>query len=340
LKNNGFLDEPIIIDGCVFTSGGFPGATDKMAEAGLNAFFLTVPHSSQGFREAARAIGRTHRIVDDQAGKLVVARSHRDLLRAADESKAAIILAFQDPAPIENSLELLRVFYELGVRVVQLTYNKANPIGTGCAETREGGLTDFGRLLVREMNRLGILIDLSHCSRRTTLDAIEETSLPVVFSHANVKALSDNPRNKTDEELKALASVGGVVGLTPWGPICWKRELDEPPTLDDYLDHIDYIVDLVGIDHIGFGTDNTLDGSADEAGTKHQSLLYPAVVGEYDRRVGTMPELRYARGFAGVQEIGNVAAGLDGRGYTTEDVEKFLGGNFLRAIKKAWRDDE
>ncbi len=108
MKNNGFLDELMIVDGCVFmfTSDDFPGATDRVAASGLNAFFLTVPHSSRGFREAARAIGQTYRIVDGQAGKLVVARSHRDLLAAANESKVAVILAFQDPAPIENSLEL------------------------------------------------------------------------------------------------------------------------------------------------------------------------------------------------------------------------------------------
>jgi membrane dipeptidase len=243
------------------------------------------------------------------------------------------MLAFQDPAPIENRIELLRVFYELGVRVVQLTYNKANYIGTGCAESTDGGLTDFGRTVVQEMNQLGMVVDLSHCSERTTLEAIEESRQPVVFSHANVRAISDCPRNHTDEELKRVAETGGVVGLTPWGPICWKREKDEPPSLDDFLDHVDYVVNLIGIDHVGFGTDNTLDGAADEEGTKEQGRLYPEVVGEYDRRVGTNPAVRYALGFRGHHELKNVVEGLKKRGYPEDAISKFLGQNFLRVFR-------
>ncbi|MFQ5790550.1 MAG: dipeptidase, partial [Acidobacteriota bacterium] len=305
------LDRSLVIDGCVFAEDEFPGYSQRMAAARLDACVLTVPHSSRGFREAARSIGRTHSVVDGQAEKLSIVRGYRDLLKASAESKVAVVLAFQDPAPIENRLDFLRVFYELGVRVVQLTYNKANYIGTGCAETSDRGLTDFGRELIREMNRLGILMDLSHCSRQTALDAMEESRDPAVFSHANVRAISDNPRNRADDELKVLAERGGVIGLTPWGPVCWKGQKDEPPTVDDFLDHVDYVVDRVGMDHVGFGTDNTVDGSADEEGTRHQSLLYPAVVGEFDRRVGTKPDVRYARGFSGHHELPNVVRGLE-----------------------------
>jgi membrane dipeptidase len=179
-----------------------------------------------------------------------------------------------------------------------------------------------------------MVVDLSHCSERTTHEAIEESSRPVVFSHANVRAISDCPRNHTDDELKRVARTGGVIGLTPWGPICWQREKDEPPSLDDFLDHIDYVVNLVGIDYVGFGTDNTLDGAADEEGTKEQGRLYPEVVGEYDRRVGTNPAVRYATGFRGHHELINVVEGLKTRGYKEDDIKKFLGQNFLRVFKK------
>jgi membrane dipeptidase len=299
----------------------------------LNAALLTVPDSHSGFRAAAAAIGRIHRQVDDSPDRLSIARHAEDIEEAFQRRAAVVVLVFQDPAPIENRIELLRVFYELGVRVVQLTYNKANYIGTGCAESIDGGLTDFGRAVIQEMNRLGMVVDLSHCSRKTTLDAIEESRQPVIFSHANVRAISDCPRNHSDEELRRVAQTGGVIGLTPWGPICWKRDKDEPPSLADYLDHVEYVVDLVGVDHVGFGTDTTLDGAADEEGTKEQGRLYPEVVGEYDRRVGTNPAVRYAIGFRGHHELGNVVDGLLARGFSREDAKKFLGQNFLRVFQ-------
>ncbi len=331
------LEQTVVIDGCAFGEGGFPGYTQRMAAASVDAVFFTVPDSNRGFRAAASSIGHIYDRVDQQSDKLRIARRPNDIERAQTEGGTAIVLAFQDPAPIENRIEFLRVFYELGVRVVQLTYNKANYIGTGCAETEDRGLTDFGRQVIREMNRLGMLVDLSHCSGLTALEAIDLSEHPVVFSHANVRAISDNPRNHTDDEFQQLAQKGGVVGLTPWGPPCWKRQNDEPPSLDDYLDHVEYVVNLVGVDHIGFGTDNTLDGAADEEGTKAQSKLYPSVVGEYDRRVGTRPEVRYARGFAGYQELDNVVRGLEARGFSEEHIKQFLGGNFMRVLREVWK---
>src|SRR5699024_10088204 len=125
--------------------------------------------------------------------------------------------------------------------------------------------SDFGRELIYGMNRLGMVIDVSHSSRLTSLNAIEESTDPVVFSHANVKNISDNPRNKTDEEIKMLAEKGGVMGLTPWSPICWKGQVNEQPTLDDYLDHVEYVINLVGIDHVGYGSDTPPNEKIDES---------------------------------------------------------------------------
>jgi membrane dipeptidase len=326
-----------IIDGCVFSEGDFKGYAQDVLTAGLGGFFLTVPFSNTGFRDAARGIARVYKVSDDTHLNLKIAKTYDDLLQCQKQSQLAIILTFQDPNPLENSLELLRVFYELGVRVIQLTYNKANYIGTGCTESVDRGLTGFGKEAVKEMNRLGILVDLSHCSYQTAMDTLHLSSVPVVFSHANVKSISNSPRNRTDEELKLLKEKKGVIGVSPWGPLCWKRDKDEQPSLEDYLDHVDYIVDLIGIDHVGFGGDNTIDHSEDTGGTKEQSLLYPAVVEEYDRRVGTDPKVRHAKGFKGIHEIQNVVDGLRKRGYKDSDISKFLGGNFLRIIKQVWR---
>jgi len=296
---------------------------------------LTVPSSEKSFRDAALNIAKIHNFADNGGQKLKVAKEYSDLV--SSDGKISIILSFQDPKPLENSIDMIRLFYELGVRVIQLTYNKAGYLGSGCTESTGSGLTDFGKEAVREMNRLGILIDLSHCSYQTALDAIELSSTPVVFSHANVKALCNSPRNKTDLEIKLIKQNNGVIGVTPWGPLCWKPEKSEQPSLDDFLDHIDYIVDLAGIDHVGFGGDNTLDYSEDKKGTVAQSMLYPEVVGEYNRLVGTDPGVRHAKGFKRITEINNVVTGLQRRGYKDEEIKKFLGSNFLRVIKQVWK---
>lgn len=330
--------ERFILDACTFADGEFEGCSQEVMNSGLNAFFLTIPNSRTGFKEAARSIASIHYLTDNQDLKLSVAKTYEDLLAAKEKSNISIILWFQDPHPVENKLELLKAFYLMGLRVCQLTYNKANYLGTGCTETIDSGLTDFGKKAVREMNRLGIVIDASHSSKKTAMDAIWESTDPVIFSHANCKSLTDNPRNKTDEEIKLVAEKGGVIGLTTWGPLCWKGLKNEQPVLKDFLDHVEYIVDLVGIDFVGFGSDKTLDNKPDMGGTHAQSLLYPSVVAEYDKRVGTKPEVRHALGFKGVQEIENVIEGLAKRGYKEKDINKFLGGNFLRVIKQVWRD--
>jgi len=320
------LESSLVIDGCQFAGETFPGPPKR-----LDAFLYTVHGPS--FESAAAEMGRIH------DGELPVIRSLPDLDAARAEGRTGVILAFQDPSPIDNRLELLRAFYELGLRVLQLTYNKANYIGTGCAESQDRGLTDFGRDVVREMNRLGMAIDLSHVSRRTALEAIELSEDPVVFSHACARALADNPRNRTDEEIRELAAKGGVIGITPWSPICWKRERDEPPSLEDYLDHVEHEASLEGPEHVAFGTDQTVDGTADEEGIGYQGRLYPQVVGEFDRRVGTTPAVRYVRGFRGIGELGHVVEGLLKRGFSEEDTREFLGGNFLRVFERVWRKD-
>ncbi|MBY9078489.1 dipeptidase [Paenibacillus sp. HN-1] len=326
----------LTIDGCIYSEGGFEGCSEEVLQSRLNAFFLTLS-SFDGFAETVRGIGKIYDFADKEEHRLSVARTYDDLELAAKAGKKSVILTFQEPYPIGDSLNNLRVFYELGVRVVQLTYNKANYIGTGCTESRDRGLTDFGRRVIAEMNRLGMLVDVSHCSRDTVIDAIKASSQPIVFSHANVKQISSNPRNKTDEEIKLLAENGGVMGLTPWAPICWTRKNDEQPSLDDYLDHVEYVIKMVGIDHVGFGGDCTPDGKSDESGTIVQATMYPQVAGDYYTRVGTDYALAHAKGFDGVKDIDNVVRGLEKRGYGESDIEKFLGGNFARVIKQVWK---
>jgi membrane dipeptidase len=330
-------DTSLVIDGCTFAEADFPGIPEAVSQAGVHAGVFTVHHPGGGFSGTVESIGRLYRQLEAPELKCGVARSIQELVSNHNRERFSLILAFQDPQPIAASLDRLHCFYTLGLRVVQLTYNKANSIGCGCTESRDGGLTDFGRALIEEMNRLGMVIDLSHTSRQTALEALKLSSQPLIFSHANCRSLSPNPRNRSDEELKLVAERGGVIGLSPWGPICWKAREAEQPSLEDYLDHVDYAVALAGIDHVGFGSDNTLDGSPDRGGSRLQALLYPEVVAAYDRRVGGDASVRYARGFGGLAQLPAVTAGLRGRGYTSTDIDKFLGGNFYRVFKQIWR---
>lgn len=330
-------DNSLVIDGCAFVEADFTSIPVEVRRAGVDACVYTVHHPGGDFSGTVESLGRLQRRLQNDDLKCAVVRSIQELVSNRNRGRFSLILAFQDPAPIAASLDRLHAFYGLGLRVVQLTYNKANTIGCGCTESWDGGLTDFGRELIEEMNRLGMVIDLSHTSRVTALEALKLSRQPPIFSHANCRQLSPNPRNRSDEELKLIAERGGVIGLSPWGPICWKGKKAEQPDLEDYLDHVDYAVALAGIDHVGFGSDNTLDGSADRGGTRLQASLYPEVVASYDRRVGSLPAVRYARDFGGLAQLPAVAAGLRGRGYTSTDITKFLGGNFHRVFKQIWR---
>ena len=329
--------EKFVLDGCTFTEGGFHGLSEEVLNSSLDAFFLTVPGQMEGFHECLIEIGKIYNLSDRVEKRLKVIKSYNDIKTLKIDNKKGIILTFQDPRPVENSFDKLRIYYELGIRVFQLTYNKMNYIGTGCLESIDRGLTDYGKRLVKELNRLGVLIDLSHCSYQTALDTFETSEKPVVFSHAGAKTLTDSPRNKTDLELKLLKQNGGVIGLSPWGPLCWKKETKQRPTIDDFLDQIEYVVDLIGIDHIGFGGDSTLDNNDDQSGIIEQSTLYAPVVEDYNKYVGTDPDVRHAIDIKGVWQIGNVEEGLRNRGFSQEDIAKFTGGNFMRVIKETWQ---
>lgn len=332
------MDDIYVVDGCVFTEEGFIGLSDRVRKSPLTAFMLTTPGEDEGLLSCATHIGGIYNFADRADSGFLVARTPGDIKRAKAEGKKALIITFQDPHSIENSLDKLRAFYEMGLRVMQMTYNKSNYIGTGCIEGKDGGLTDFGRAALAEMNRLGVVADLSHCGHATTKEVLELSEKPVVISHSCPLALTDNPRNKTDEELRLLARNGGVIGVSSWGPLCWKNDRDKGrPTLSDYVDHIDYVVDLIGIDHVGLGSDTTPDDTKDEKGLYTQSSFYGPVVAEYNKYVGIDPATRQATGFEGVWEIGNVFSEMRTRGYSEEDIAKYAGGNFMRVFEENWR---
>jgi len=261
------------------------------------------------------------------SGKLQLVTSVADLERAKRDGKLGVVFHFQNGTPIEYDLNLLELYHRVGVRAIQLTYNVKNQIGDGCLERTNSGLSDLGIAAVKEMNRLGILVDLSHTGEQTTLDAMEASAKPCVFTHANARAICDHPRNITDRQLKKLADVGGVTGLN--GFPAFVKAGAQAPTLDDLLDHCDYIAKKIGIDHIGLGIDYFHAPEAD-----YQKRL---VSGEWKSGDYPPPPWNYPRGIDDASLLPAIAPAMAKRGYTDSDIEKVVGGNYLRVMRAVWQ---
>jgi membrane dipeptidase len=247
------------------------------------------------------------------------------LYEAKRNGQLGVILGIQSPSCIGHERERLRLLHKLGLRSLQLTYMERNLLGDGCLEPENRGLTHFGMQVVRECNRLGILVDCAHVGIRTTLDAIAESAKPVVISHTAIRAITDNPRCVTDDQMKAVAAKGGVIGITTYAPFIRN---DRPPTLDDYLDHFDYAIGLVGPGHVSFATD-WFDGKTKTNWAT--PWYYPEVT--RGSRYGALG----LTGFSQRSELPNVVVGLLNRGHRAADVGNILGGNYIRVLKDVWQ---
>ena len=262
--------------------------------------------------------------------KLLHVERVEDIHRAKREGKIGIIFGCQGLAPkIEGDANLLRILHKLGLRVGQLTYNERSAIGCGCLETPDSGLTQFGRVCIREMNHLGILVDLAHAGPRTTREAIDVSEKPIVVSHANARALTDNPRNVPDDVLKALASRRGLVGVTAFSPFV-ELKRGVRPSIMDVVTHIAYVAERFGIDTVALGSD-LFEGESEVRFERFFRLRYPDVIGAYT--IKTV----YAEGFTGVADYPRLTEALVARGFADAEILKILGGNYLRLLGEVWK---
>ena len=278
-------------------------------------------------------------LVARQHPNLLVATCADDIRGAARDGRAALIIAAQGGEFIGDRLHRVEAFYRLGLRMLLPAYNRGNLICDGCLERTDAGLTRFGELVVDECNRLGLLLDCSHVGRRASLEIMERSWRPVVFSHSNPKAVVDNPRNITDDQIKACVATGGVVGLAPWGPLVLRKGRTSWPTVDDFIDHVDYVTHLTGsTDHIGIGTDMSLGTYPDHRHDPWGTPDYPSPSADYDRHVtaDVRSPRRAVDGFSSYPEVVNLSARLRQRGYDDDDVRKILGENFLRVFARVW----
>ncbi|TGX54005.1 dipeptidase [Sphingomonas gei] len=249
-----------------------------------------------------------------------------DLDRARKQGKIAVILGLQNSEHFRTVADV-KLFHQIGQRCSQLTYNTQNLLGSGSTERVDGGVTDFGAEIVKAMNDVGMLVDVSHSGDRTTLDAIEISSKPIAITHSNCRALVNHPRLKTDEAIKALAAKGGVMGVT--GVRMFVRA-SEPTAVPHIVDHIDHIVKLVGVDHVGIGSDSDLNGYDD---------MPPALLAEMKAAYKASYAFRDkvdTDGFDHPRKVYDLTEELIRRNYSNENIAAILGGNFRRLLGQVW----
>jgi membrane dipeptidase len=249
-----------------------------------------------------------------------------DLERAKVAGKCAVIMGVQN-AEHFRSPEDVKAFHQLGQRCAQLTYNSQNLLGTGSTDRVDGGVSDFGATIIQAMNEAGMLVDVSHCGDRTTLDAIELSKGPVAITHSNCRALNDHPRLKTDEAITRLAAKGGVMGITGVRNFVRDRE---PTTIEHVVDHIDHVVKLAGIEHVGIGSDSDLDGYDDMPPDQRAELM-----SSYKSSYAFRDRLD-TDGFDHPKKVFDLTEALIRRGYGDSNIEAVLGGNFRRLLGTVW----
>lgn len=252
-----------------------------------------------------------------------------DIHAAKREGRTGIILGFQNAHAFEDQLGYIEIFKKLGVGIVQLCYNTQNLVGTGCYE-RDGGLSGFGREVIAEMNRVGILCDLSHVGSLTAKEIILESSKPVAYSHCLPYGLKAHPRNKTDEELRFIADHGGFVGVTMFTPFLAKGV---KATIDDYAEAIEYIMNIVGEDSVGIGTDFT-------QGQDQEFFEWLTHDKGYARKMTDFGEIINPKGIRTIGEFPNLTTTLLERGHPEERVRKIMGENWLRVLGDVWEEEK
>jgi len=311
-------------------------------DGGLCGGLMSLSTSETDFTMAMENIDRWKELIRRNPDKLAACTTAEELEACKRQGKFGMVIHFQNTKPLMDKLEYLRLFYDLGLRVLQLTYNNQTFVGTGCCERIDAGLTNFGMDVVAECNRLGILVDVSHCATATSWDAIKHSKAPVAITHSGVYTLAHAyGRNKPDDMMKAVAEMGGVMGI-PTQPCFVKRHPEthevQPATVEDVINHIDYAVKVMGIDHVGIGTDMSSYAARVKELPRDSSLrLYRP---RFPHVFGVGPTDRYDPFPVGLDshtEFWNLTRGLLKRGYKEEGILKILGGNWIRLFKQVWK---
>ncbi len=339
LRDHGFiLPRELAQVGAYMRQGFTAYHYQGLLRSGLDAFFdnfmdsLVLLHSEKGWKwlEIVENLGYRYADLAHQRN-VVVAGRVKEIVEAKAHGRVAVIPSLESATPIENEEDRVDILYGLGIRCMGLTYNEANALGSGLAEPRDGGLTEFGKRVIRRMNRIGMAVDLAHCGDQTAMDAIEASEVPVVISHTGARSLWNTPRMKPDSVLQACAAKGGVIGIMAAPNTTRVRER---PThdLEAVMSHFQYVVNLVGIDAVALAPD-TMFG--DHAGLQRlfegQLAVARAHGGESFEETPWVAELENP-----ARAMRNMIRWLVRAGYRDDDIAKVAGGNVLRVMAEIW----
>lgn len=316
--------ELTVVDGLVVANFG-RAIFEDMRRGGLSAANCTCS-IWEGFRATMDNVARWKGWFREHSDLITQVTASADIARAKREGKTGIILGWQNLTGIEDQLGYLQLFKELGVGIMQIAYNTQNLVGTGCYESRDGGLSDFGHEVIAEMNRLGILCDLSHVGAKTSEDVIKASKKPVAYTHCLPGALKAHPRNKSDEQLRFIVERGGFVGVTMFPPFL-RRGTES--TVDDYVEAIEYVIQLCGEDQVGFGTDFT-------QGYDRKFFEWITHDKGYARKLTEFGEIVNPAGIREIKDYPNLTAAMQKRGWKESRIRKVMGENWVRLLKEVW----
>ncbi|RKD84197.1 MULTISPECIES: membrane dipeptidase [Kushneria] len=322
-------DNMLIIDGLQYSNWSRQ-IFEQMHEGGVSAVHATLAYH-ETTRDTLTRFGEWNRRFEDNADLITPVKAPADILRAKQEGRIGILLGAQNCSPIEDDIDMVAVMRDLGLMIMQLTYNNQSLLACGCYESEDSGITRFGRQVIQEMNRVGMVIDMSHSAERSTLEAIEISQRPVIISHANPASFYSAKRNKSDRVLKAIAECDGLLGFSTY-PFHLNHGSD--CTLDEYCDMIARTADLMGIEHIGIGTDLCQEQPVSVLEWMRNGRWSKAMdYGEGNQNNAGWPApltwLRDNRDFP------NLIQGLRQRGFDDESVTRIMGRNWLGLLERA-----
>ncbi|MFE5564819.1 dipeptidase [Amycolatopsis japonica] len=293
------------------------GVLERFRDAGFNFVSLTVATDSNSLSGTVRYIAQVKSCLE-QRGDVLFVKSAADIRAAKAQDKLAVGFNFQGTGCLEGNIDMVAAYYDLGVRQMLFTYNKKNLAGGGCHDDPDTGLTPFGASMVREMNRLGMIVDCTHMGSVSSMEAMQISQLPCVFSHSNSRVVHDHERNLSDAQAKVCAATGGIIGMNG---VSVFLSADGDASVEAMLRHIDHFADLVGPEHLGIGLDFVY----------YEEQMY--------RLIAARPEL-FSKGYPpppfkyfAPEDLPRLTEALLKRGYGEDDIRGLLGENYLRVCQ-------
>lgn len=306
---------------------------DMVRNGGVDVVKWSIGGIKDDFAETVKQIAYIHRMIEVHPVYFLQVRVPADMERAKREGKMGIIFSFESVEMLEGKLERIELFRNLGVRVMQLSYNRKSPFAAGVMEPDGGGLIPLGQEAVKNMNSLGVAVDLSHANAQTTADAIAASSKPPIMSHAGCAAVHPHPRNKTDDQLRALADKGGVLGIYD---LMYLTGSPKQPTVDDYMAHMEHALKVAGEDHVGVGSDVPINPFDTSPKGMAEFNKYEQVRQKSGLAAPEEDRPPYVIGLNIPRRIEVIADQLLKRGHSARVAEKVIGANFTRVFNEVW----